>query len=238
MSLQTVRQFMASCIFIYLIANLLSSNSFKEFIKRNWWLLILMFSIHKSSLFLVVLLLMPFLDRPIKNYKIEYLLLVFLIIGYQLAARFLSGFVSDDSSLGSALSRASNNTTFDLGQIAATKIILILAIAFCAYLVGYKNQDQKKYFGVRQACNIVIILVGFLLVNLKQSELSNRFYFYVLPFFPLVCMVLIHKFKISNWLQLLVLVGVLVSWVFYVYNGVWEYDIPGNLLITPIEFYL
>lgn len=238
MSLQIVRQFLASCMFIYLIANLVTSNGFKTFIKRNWWILILMFSFHKSSLFIIVLLLVPFLDKSIKRHKIEYVSLMILIIGYQLVAKFFSGFLPDDSSLGGALDRASSNTTFDLGQMLITKAILIIFIALWAYIVGYKSQFQKKYYGIKQACNIVIILVGFILVNLNQSELSNRFYFYVLPFFPLVCMVLIHKFKISNWLQLLVLVGVLVSWGFYVYNGVWEYDIPGNLLITPIEFYL
>lgn len=240
MSLQLVRQFFAGCILVFVMCQLLFYENIKSYLKHNWILLLLMFSFHKTSFFFIVLLLIPWLDKPYRDAKIKYLIILGCIVGYQIVAlTILNGLgMSETTAIGTVLSRASNDTQFELEAMGASKIMLIVIYILCSLYITCKSKFLKNTPGVRHFANIIIILCAFILMNLHQTELSNRFYFYLLPFFPFIFILTGIKFKLNQGQCVYIMLATIILWVWYVYNGVWKYNLPGHLLSTSIISYL
>lgn len=240
LSLHLMRQFLAGSILVYTMLELLYYDKIKDFVKHNLLLIILMFTFHKSTLFFVVLMLIPFLGSHYKDAKLKYIILLICIVGYQLVAQhFLSlGALNEDSSLFIAVSRASEDTTFELEPMNFVKISLVITFAVVFSLFANRSNNYHNEIGIMHFSNVIIILSLFVILNLHQTELSNRFYFYLFPFFPFIIVVISLMKYISDSLCAIIIISVIFLWILYIDNGVWTYNIPGNLLMLPIFSYL
>lgn len=238
MSLHIIRQFMASAILFFLLVRRTYYVEWKEFIKNNWLYLVLMTLFHKSSLLFVILLMTPFLGESVKNNKLKYLALFALLIIYQRVAVVVLAIssISSDSTLGTTLERASNNTIFELEALTPIHILLISMFAFLSLIVAYKSK-YSKHAGVKHVYNVVLILAVFILMNLHQLELSVRLYNYLICFLPFAALPFLMKVRSSFLLYMMCMV-VIICWILYIKYGVWTFDIPGNVMLTPILGYL
>jgi hypothetical protein len=235
-SMHLIRQFITTAILFLLLVRRTYYVEWKEFIKNNWFYLVLMLLFHKSSLFFVILLLLPFLGKPLKCNKLKYLILLGLLVLYQTVARGIIA-ISDmslDSAIGNTMSRASNDTMFELRALSRIHILLILLFIFSSVIVAYKSKYSMQS-GVKHAYNVVLILAVFVLMNLRQSELSVRFYNYMICFFPFV--ILPFLMNIKSLLSYVLCIGIVVCWIIYINYGVWTYDVPGDVILTPIIGY-
>lgn len=238
MSLQLVRQFFCGSILIYLLLDLLYFDSIKKYLKRNWIPILIMFSFHKSSLFFVILLLCFFLREKPKDNILLYCCIIVALVGYQFLANILLSFLGNaQSSLSLVVQRASADTTFDLEQMSMTKIVLILAFIIFSFLYAYVIKPFNKIKQLRHVLNIILITCFFVLLNLHQSELSNRFYFYILPFIPFVYIFLSMKFPLIQKLSHLIFFLSILSWVMYLYYGRWDYALPELGIFSPVFMY-
>ena len=239
LSLHLMRQFLAGSILVYTMLELLYYDKKKDFVKHNLLFIILMFTFHKSTLFFVILMLVPFLGSHYKDAKLKYIILLICIVGYQFVAKYFMSFsgLNESSSIGIAVARASENTTFELESMNYAKIFLVSTFIIISCLFVSRSKNYHNETGIIHFSNIIIILSLFVLLNLHQTELSNRFYFYLLPFFPFFMLVvgLMKRIRIS--LYAIIIISVIFIWISYVENGVWTYNIPGNLLILPLISY-
>lgn len=239
MSLQLVRQFFSGSILIYLLLELLYFDSLKTYLKRNGLVILLMFSFHKSSLFFVIFLLCSFLRKNPKDNAFLYCGIIVALVGYQFWANMLLPFVEDgQSSLSIAVQRASSDTTFDLEQMSLIKLLLICIFIFISFLYAYLIRPYNKIGQLKHILNIILITCIFILLNLHQSELSNRFYFYILPFFPFLYILFSLKCSWIKQFSHLIFFVTIFSWVFYLYYGVWNYDLPALSVFSPVFLYL
>jgi hypothetical protein len=227
---------MAGAILFFLLVRRTCYVKWKEFIKHNWFFVILMFLFHKSSLLFVVLLGLPFLGESLKCNKLKYLLLFGILVAYQsVSGAILSnlGFL-EDSALGDTLERASTDTTFELTAPSPAHILIILLFIYSAVMVAYKSK-YSLHAGIKHTYNIIIILAVFVLMNLRQGELSARLYNYLICFLPFVTLPFLVKVRPSSLYAMCIVV--VVCWILYLKYGVWTYDIPGNVIITPVLGY-
>lgn len=237
MSLQIIRQFMAGAIVFFLLVRRTFYMEWKDFIKNNWPYIVLMFLIHKSSLFFAILLCMPFLGKPIKYNRLKYLILLGVLAAYQLMAGVIlriSG-VSTDTALGETFERASKDTTFELRALSPVHVLLIVLIIFLGIMVAYKSKYSANS-GVKHAYNVIIVLAAFILLNLHQLELSVRFYNYLICFLPFAILPFLMRVKSLSSLYVMCII-VVICWILYLKYGVWTYGIPGNVITTPVLGY-
>jgi hypothetical protein len=235
-SLHLVRQFIASAILFFLVLRRTNYIEWREFIKKNWIYIILMVSFHKSSLFFAVLLCLPFLGKSITDHKFEYSVFCGALVVYQILARVMAGAIggSSDSALVGTLERASQNTTFELKPLSIIHILLVIWSIISSIVISYKSGSRQNY-GIKHTYNIIAILGIFILLNLHQVELSVRFYNYLICFFPLLILVYVKRLKRIP-LFFICIINI-TWWILYVYNGVWTYDLPLNILVSPIPSY-
>lgn len=239
MSLQIVRQFFSGCILIYLLLDLLYFDSIKSFLKKNGLFILLMFAFHKSSLFFIIFFLCPFLRKNPKDSILLYCGIIVALVGYQFLAKILLPFLEDEqSSFSSAVQRASADTTFDLGQMSLIKILLICIFIFISITYAYLIRPYNKIGQLKHILNIILITCIFILLNLHQSELSNRFYFYILPFFPFLYILISLKYSRIKGMSHLIFFVTIFSWMIYLYYGVWDYNLPVLGVFSPIFLYL
>lgn len=239
LSLQIIRQFFCGSILIYLLLELLYFDSIRSYLKKNVLIILLMFTFHKSSLFFVLFLLCPFLRKNPKDNALLYCGIIIALVGYQfLAGMLLSHIGNDQSSISLAIQKASSDTTFDLQQMSLIKILLICVFIFISMLYAYFIRPYNKNKQLRHVLNIILITCIFILLNLHQSELSNRFYFYVLPFFPILYILLSLKYSGVKKISHLIFFICILSWIFYLYNGEWDYKLPELGVFSPIFLYL
>lgn len=236
MSLQLLRQFFAGCVLIFLMSKLFYAESWKYFLRSNAIFIILMVSFHKSSLIYFPLLLLPFLDTPFAKNRFKYLLILLALFVYQTIAQVLSLYIDENNAIGEAIQRASKDTTFELEGMTMPKIIVCLVLLLTALYVGHV-QKRLQLKGLTKFCNIVIILGLFILLNMRQTELSLRFFFYMMPMFTFFYILVDRRYRLSFPIQLLVVIGCMAFWVVYLKIGTWEYNLPGSVFITPLLLY-
>lgn len=237
MSLHLVRQFIAGAFMVYLVSKILYDNDLYKYIRRNWWMVFLMFLFHKSSLFFLVLIFCRFLDENWQRRKFLYFGFAFALVAYQFVASIFLPYLGEDNAVALAVSRASEDTTYELASIDYKKYAFISVMGFVAFLVGYTSRLTNKYRGLKHICNIIIVSVLFVFQNHYQLELSNRFYFYILPFLPFIYLFITFYYRISETVSKLISAGCIALWIIYINYGVWTYDINPFFFLMPIPFY-
>jgi hypothetical protein len=155
---------------------------------------------------------------------------------YQYIARILLPLV-DTQSVVYALERASSDTTFDLGGFNLVNYVMMFGMSAISIYYIYIKKLEKSVPGFTFFFNIMNVFSLFILMNIRQSELSNRLFFYLWFFFPLVVPLVFKENKTKYWRTSLIA----FFFVFFCYrleNGFWKYNSLLDLLISPTIFYL
>jgi hypothetical protein len=234
MSLHLIRQFLAGSILVYVLIN----DCF--FHKKNWILIICMILIHSTSIIFIPFLVLSFWDKPVKKNKIYYITALMALLALQFLSKIVldSGLFTKIDSLQYALERASQNTVFELKYLSAWKIFVLIINAICHYYVGYIQIDKiVPNIGLKRYCNTILFLSIFILLNLHQAELSNRFFFYLFSFVPFMIIWISNQLKFPVSFNIFLGVFMMFFWMIYLNVGTWEYALPANIWISPVLLY-
>lgn len=230
-----LRQFLAAALLMYILVNKLFYN------KKSYLLIICMFLIHSSAFLFVPFLFIPFLKKSLlnKNTILYYLLIILVLFNVQKIALMLLPIFDNITVFKYILTRASQDTTFDLGQLSFAKIITsVLTVFLPLILIYYLKPGLKKEKGLIHFFNIVLILVIFILANLHQSELSNRMNFYVWQFFPFVFLLYVWHFKIHRLMLICIVVFIVIFFIYYLSAGMWTYTLEFGIYYYSLLNYL
>lgn len=253
LSAHLIRQFIASSIFIYFAVD-------KIFYKKNrWWLVVIGVLTHSSSIILYALVFFKFLGN-FKKYKFLNFALLFVLIFYQNIARLLKGFLGGiNGTLDYILKRTSQDTTFDFGEFQLMNFILmfimILVVVTSKQITGKMYEDKMKLLfnkigidvcskrkevekNLRFFFSIMIMLSVFILINIKQSELSNRLFFYVFFYFPFVIPLALLRFKQKGLISYCLSILFIVYFIYRLENGVWTYASLRELVSNSVYGFL
>lgn len=231
LSAHTIRQFLAaSMIFYFLIDEIYYANG-------KWWIPILAFLTHTTSLiFLPICVLSKYQTFHKKSYllSLSVLFLIFLVSIKQIAPFFMGYF--DIFFVRYIEQRILQTQYFNLESMTLIHIFFsfaLLSLSFFILLFNDKIEDNM-------IAAITLILNIFILLNLDQTEIAVRFYFYnyfILPF------VLVSAFEkkildIKSFYSIIIL-SIIVYFFYNLESGVWEYIDYVKIIflgILPIVF--
>jgi hypothetical protein len=222
MSAILLRQFLASAILMYILVNRLF------YAKKSYVLIVLMVLIHSSAFLFVPFLFIPFFKKSllIKKTFVYYLIILLVLLNVQNIASVLLPIFDNVPLFKYILTRASRDTTFDLGRLSLAKqLTSILTVILPLILIYLLRPALKKKKGLIYFFNILLILVIFIMANLNQSELSNRLNFYVWPFFPFVFLLYAWYFKLHRLILISIIFFIIIFFIYYLSAGMWTYTL-------------
>lgn len=235
LSVHIIRQFLAASVLSYLLMKYYSTNNRKYAIISVFTIFI-----HSSVVFF-----MPFLffkkitDRIGKRSILIYIVIAVLFASISsIAAMFLPYLINDSTVLHIA-NKAINGTTFEtelpLYQFIAS-IIMILCSIFCIYITPTKflrNMTVPNYI-----VNISIFIILFIIANSKNPEIQLRYNFYLWSFVSLYSAIILKRFRFSNSIYGITVIGLFVFWVFYNNNmSQWTYTCCDKFYYYPFYYY-
>tara|TARA_R110002049_G_scaffold2365_2_gene17255 strand:- start:12115 stop:13353 length:1239 start_codon:yes stop_codon:yes gene_type:complete len=235
MSAILLRQFLAASLLMYILVNKLCYN------KKSYFLILCMVLIHSSAFLFVPFLFIPFFKKTLLNKKtiLYYFLIVLVLFNVQNIALILLPLFDNIPMFRYILTRASQDTTFDLGQLSIAKIITsILTVFLPLILIYYLRPRLKKENGLIHFFNVLLVLVIFILANLHQSELSNRLNFYVWQFFPFVFLLYIWYFKLHRLILINIEILIISFFIYYLSTGTWTYTLEEGVYYYSLLNYL
>lgn len=219
LSVHLFRQILAGAILFYILVGCFFYGKIK-------YLLILMLPLIHSTTFLFIPMMFLFrFMHPYMNKKsiINMLLLVLILSNYQLIASLLLTFVSGKIIfLDYILSRASEDTSYELGKLPIHQIGILLFIIIAIIMFNLKrmkyNDELYKFY------NVFVFLSIFILLNLRQEELSNRFYvfiwlflpYFVIPFSRNISLTMLKCFIVIIWIVFFIYINITP---FYIYKA-------------------
>jgi len=250
LSAHLIRQFIAGSIFMYFAVNKIFYN------KNKWWLIIIAVLTHSSSLLLFALVFFKFLG-DFRNHRTLNFILILSLISYQYIAKgLLLFFDSEEGIIVYILKRASEDTTFNLGSFQLMNYLMMFIMIGIVFYHMYhlkkqslkvhnsftskddkakKNNKKLNYF-----FSVMIFLSLFILVNINQSELSNRLFFYLFFYFPFVIPLLTDKIKQKSTVAYFVSILFLIFFAYRLEYGRWQYlplyEIATNTFISFLPF--
>lgn len=230
-----LRQNLATALIIYIIVERFTQQ------KNHYWLMMLAVLTHASSLFFLALCFMPGIRKrlSLKNAPL-FLIIVFGILTYQYLAVIAAGFFSGNSVISYALTRASTGTTYELPPLGVVKILFNTVLLMALLLTIYKiKPSYKGHSGVVAISNIVLLTLFFIISNLNYVELSVRFNFYYLSFFPVIVAIVLSGFPQKTITPLLVSThpAFLVIFIYGLYTSMWTYAANVEVAYWPLPFY-
>ena len=231
LSAHLIRQFLAGSLALYFIVD-------KVFYKNNkWWVLVAALLIHSTIIIYFIVLFIPFLrERPNLKNIWKYFFLIVGLAGYQLLASLLLPIFSGTPGIEYVLTRASKDTEFDLGGFPLINYIFILSLILIMLKNIYFSKLTKEINGLQLIGNLVFIQIIFILANVQQSELSNRLFFYLYFFFPLIIPLQLKSEKFKE-LRRIITISLLSFFIIRLNSGVWEYDSVWEIITsTTFEF--
>jgi hypothetical protein len=230
-----LRQNIASALIVYVF---IEAIFFKRY--RYFFIFLVPF-VHASGVFFMALLFVPGLKNKISYNNIHwYVFAVVLLFGYQYMASVLASLFPGDGLIGYVLNRASLGTSYDLPPLSVFKIVfdvLLVLISFC--VTYFYHGSRFDGMGLAWFSNVLAAICLFVLSNLNYVELSVRFNFYYLGFFPfVVALVLGVLGKKTNFILALFLQFPLVL-LFYssLYDSPWAYGVKDGMFYLPIFYY-
>ncbi len=234
-----IRQCIAASIFVYFAVD-------KIFYKNNkWWMPIIGVLFHASSLILFPLVYLKFLGN-FKKYRIINIVLILILLSYQSIAKFLTNIIGGMSdTIDYILSRASENTFFDLGEfptISFVMMVMMIVMVLTRKRITKQKSQSEGFFIVEKDLRFffstMIILSLFILANLHQSELSNRLFFYLFFYFPFVFPLFVVRFKQRAILSYLFAVIFILFFIYRLEFGVWTYAVLSELFTNSAFYFL
>ena len=232
LSVHLFRQILAGTILFYILVECFFYGKIK------YWLIVMLPLIHSTTfLFIPMMFLFRFIHPHIdRNKIIIVLLLIIVLYNYQMIASLLLNIVGGKIVfLDYILSRASQNTTYELSALSFYQVFILFVLAIAIAVLNLKkilwNEGLYKFY------NIFAFLSIFILLNLNQTELSTRFYVFIWLFLPYFII------PFSKNIPLAMLKGIIVMvWIiFFIYvntNAYYIYKAAPYLLSYSIFNYL
>lgn len=233
-SMHLLRQYLAGAILMYVLVEVLFYQ------KKNVLLIVSMAFIHSTTFFFIPFLFMKQLKMPFRKHLSMYLLPFVLLFSIQLLTSFLNSLTFfNQSVLGYVLNKASKDTTFDLGEMPILGIALLLLLLCLSGYIAYGMIDRFNTVrgGMKHFFNILIILCLFILFNLDQSELANRFLFFTYFFIPFLAVVLLKNARLNSAAYLIPVPFLVLFWIYYLDQGTWTYAHAEDVWIRPFFSY-
>jgi hypothetical protein len=229
LSAHLLRQFIVSSLFIWFAVDYIYYK------KNRWWICVFAFFIHSSSIILFPLIYFRKLG-DFKNHSKINLLIIFVLLSYQFISMLLLKVVGSIGFVGYALTRASSDTTYDLGEFNWINYILLIFMGYGSLKIMKSMKaytvENKHFFSVMLALSV------FILVNINQSELSSRMFFYLFSFFPIIVPMLLSKKNISfREINILISISFIFFFIFRLENGTWKYAPTLDLFCFTIYNY-
>lgn len=195
--------------------------------RTHYLLMVLAVLTHASSLFFILLCMAPGIGRRITWKTLPlFLALGFLILNYQSVAALAAGIFSGDNVISYALMRASSGTNYELPPLRVSQILFDIGMALAMFLsIYFVRRAYKENHGLVAISNIILITLLFVISNLDYSELSVRFNFYYLIFFPSVVSVVLSLFGMGLLKPTLILAQPILYGVFIygLHTSMWSY---------------
>jgi|GEM_PF-1214142 len=246
LSAHLIRQFMATAIFIYFAVSKIFNN------KNYWWLVIVGVFTHSSSILLFPLVYLNFLG-DFKNRKLINIIFLFVLISYQFFAGLLYKILAGKFiMLSYILERAKGDTTYDLGKfpIINIVIIIIMFIITLSFEKRYLTRVSKiesdnvellveKKEHIRRFFALSWFLSAFIMLNINQSELSLRLFYYLIFFLPFFIPLILYKIKKIETILVLVLSNSFIIYFLYkIVYGTWTYAPLYRIFINSFLTYI
>ena len=163
--------------------------------------------------------------NPYMNKKSIIIMLLFVIIlsNYQSIASLLLTFISGKIVfLDYILSRASEDTRYELGKLPIHQIGILLFIVVAIIVLNLKRVKYND--GLYKFYNVFVFLSVFILLNLRQDELSNRFYvfiwlflpYFVIPFSKNISLAMLKSLIVIMWIVFFIYINITP---FYIYRA-------------------
>lgn len=232
LSVHLFRQILAGAILFYILVECFFYGKIK------YWLILMLPLIHSTTfLFIPMMFLFRFMHPHIdRNKIIIVLLLIIVLYNYQMIASLLLNNIGGKIVfLDYILLRASQNTTYELGTLPFYQVLILFVIVIAITVLNLKkilwNEELYKFY------NIFVFLSIFILLNLNQEELSNRFYVFIWLFLPYF----IIPFSQNVPLTILKAIIVMIWIFFFIYvntNSYYIYNAAPYLLSYSLFDYL
>lgn len=208
LSVHLFRQILAGAILFYILVECFFYD------KVRYWLIFMLPLIHSTTfLFIPMMFLFRFMNPYMDRKRIIIMLfLVVVLSNYQLIASLLLTFISGKIVfLDYILSRASEDTRYELGKLSIHQIGILLFIVVAIIVLNLKrlkyNDELYKFY------NVFVFLSIFILLNLRQEELSNRFYVFIWLFLPYFVIPFSRNISLAVLKNLIVIIWI----VFFIY---------------------
>jgi hypothetical protein len=233
LSAHLLRQFLATSILFFVMVERFFYN------KKYWWLLGIMIFIHSSSLLFLPFVIVPFLGSPVSKKTIGYYFILLAVIFFiQKIAGSLLLLAPFGSSLSYAFVRASQNTGYELEPLSLVKIATAILLAIVPqFIIYFRQRELKKNRGAVHFFNILFFLMCFIILNLNQVELSNRFNFYGWFFCPFILVIVLNHVKPAFVFYPVISVFLFFFFIYYLHAGTWEYKISSSILTSTLFHY-
>jgi len=236
MSAHLIRQFLGGGIFFLALVNYLFYD------KKSWFLVLLAVFIHST-----VLLFVPFMYLKIFKGKKSilsiciYVLCMMVMFNYsqQISTSVLN--ILGDNVITYPFKRFGQKTYYDLKDLSVMGYVVFGVLVV---VVSFVYSNKKLFIGsqghspIYQFCNIFIVLVIFIILNISESELSVRYFVYVYMFVPFIFpLIILEKNNVAFLTRISISILSIVYFVYKLKFGVWDYaDLSVLLYSSVINF--
>lgn len=224
----TLRQNIAACLLCYILIE------YAFYKKKKWWSMILMVSIHWSSIIFIPLFFLPFLkERISKKNFILYLGVIICLIFFKY---ILSNILPSTNRIELAqgyISQATNSRGFGEYLVYIQNIILFISLFFCTYIKRIKTHST----GIIYFTNFLLILLFFNIISGK-GEFVVRINFYIWYLMPFIITYILSNFKFNKKVYLMAS-GLIISFFIYYmeYMTPYTYKLPTTFYKCPLFQY-
>ncbi|QNF32324.1 EpsG family protein [Adhaeribacter swui] len=228
LSAHLIRQFIAGAIIVYfLVDKLIYGNN-------KWWLAILGVLIHSTSILIFPLAYLSFLKEKLGKGNIVYFVgLIFILFTYQYFAQLLLPYFTGIESIHYILERASVDNTFELEKFSALNYVFIGVLLVITLYNQYKEELDINITGFNHLANIILLFVIFILMNLRQTELALRLFFYLFFFFPLIVPLVLKKNPFDKKFSFAsVSISIILFFFYRLDTGTWNYDDKEKIVLS------
>lgn len=225
-----LRQYYAISMLLWSLPEILQGN------KKFWLLAICSMFVHTSTGLIVMLLVLPFLNRRLSmlNSLFYIGLYVFFKCLPYLSNYLLSIFPS--SIFDYVLHKLTFGTTFET-EFSFHKILFSIVAVIVPYIIIYLNKNKISGNIVRFE-NIQLFLLIYILANLQHSELCERLNIFIWFFIPFNVLLVSYIYKLSRNTCLILSYALFVIFTIYEMKFTsFSYNCKNTFLLQPAPVY-
>lgn len=235
MSEQLIRQDLACAIIFYLMTSRFFCG------KKAYFLILAVGLIHSSSLLLLVISLVYFLKNKCSRRNIMFYICFFIaLISYQILAQTVLGGLGDGDHLY-AINRAATVSDVNKEKLPVYQGIISFMICIIPLFILYIASIRRVILpGVYHLVHLFMAVSLFVIINLNKSLVSERFNFYIWVYFPFSIAIIMAYFRYLKQMRMLLsmlIVGLNVFFIYYLYNGGWTFKCADDILCNTLFHY-